>query len=330
MAVPTITSLSVTTGPTQGRTLVAITGTNFRQYPAIPATGRVPKPTPTVRILFGTEEATEVQTESTTKVWCLAPVADPGLVSVTLTNIDENGDAVVGETVVKASAYTFVRPYIRVPSTATSVDVYRGDLHRLVIKVVREWRRQVLDNTVLKKPNKDYASLPASEKVRLASLPAVVLYGPRLSPNRFLTSSQYENTAYGADQFKARRPVEGRDVAFSFSIVTDSSFEALNLIEVVDRFFDKNPTISLLKDPAAPSGGDAEYDLVYADLASMSNDIDGDNKAVIEGGFFVRGFEMQSSAGFTDDAVESVGNTVLTLETTVEPYTSPDEEENPV
>ena len=320
MAVPTITSLSVTNGPTQGRTLVAITGTNFRQYPTIPATGRVPKPTPTVRILFGAEEATDVQTESTTKVWCLAPAADPGLVSVTVTNIDEDGVAVVGETAVKADAYTFVRPYIRVPSTATSVDVYRGDLHRLVIKVVKEWRRQVLDNTVLKKPNKDYANLPATERVRLSSIPGVVLYGPRLSVNRFLTSSQYENTATGVDRFKARRPVEGRDVAFSFSIVTDSQFEALNLIEVVDRFFDKFKTVSILKDPAAPNGGDATYEVVYTDLASMSPDIDGDNQSVIEGGFFIRGFEMQSSAGFTDDAVESIGNTVITLETPTLPF----------
>lgn len=315
MAVPTITSLSVTSGPTQGRTLVAITGTNFRLYPTIPTTGRVPKPTPTVRILFGTEVATEVQTESATKVWCLSPAADPGLVSVTVTNIDGAGVAVVGETAVRASAYTFVRPYIRVPTGAASVDIYRGDLHRLVIKVVREWRRQVLDNTVLKKPNKDYASLPATERVRIASLPAVVLFGPRLSVNRFLTSSQYENTSIGGNQFKARRPVEGRDVAFSFSLATDSQFEALNLIEVVDRFFDKFQNISILKDPAATGGGDATYEVVYSDLASMSPDIDSDNQSVIEGGFFIRGFEMQSSAGFTDDAVESIGNTVITIQT---------------
>lgn len=320
MAVPTITSLSVTTGPTQGRTLVAITGTNFRAYPAIPATGRVPKPTPTVRILFGTEEATDVQTESTTKVWCLAPVSDPGLVSVTLTNIDAEGAAVAGETVVKANAYTYVRPYIRAQSNGASADIYRGDLHRLVIKLVREWRRQVLDNTVLKKPNKDYARMPESERVKMATLPGAVLYGPRLSPNRFLTSSQYENTSIGGGQFKARRPVEGRDVAFSFSIVTDSQFEALNLIEVVDRFFDKFQTISILKDPAAPNGGDASYEVVYSDLASMSPDIDSDNQSVIEGGFFIRGFEMQSSAGFTDDAVESIGNTVITLETPTLPF----------
>lgn len=314
MAVPTITSLSVTTGPTQGRTLVAITGTNFRPYPVIPATGRVPKPRPTVRILFGAEEAVEVQTESTTKVWCLTPTADPGLTSVTVTNLDAQGVPVAGETVVKADAYTFVRPYIRVPSTATSVDRYRGDLHRLVIKLVQEWRRQVLDNTVLKKPNKDYANLPASDRVRLASLPGAVLYGPRLSPNRFLSSWEYEAIPAGETQFKARRPVEARDVAFSFSIVADSQFEALNLIEVVDRFFDKFLTISLLKDPANPSRGQASYDVVYTDIASMSTDIDGDNQAVIEGGFFIRGFEMQSSAGFVDDAVESIGDTVSTIE----------------
>jgi hypothetical protein len=326
MAVPTITSLSPTSGPTQGRTLVAITGTNFRQYPAIPATGRVPVPDPSVVVLFGTEEATEVQIESATKVWCLAPVGDPGAVSVTVKNVDEDGDVVVGETVTAAAAYTYIRPYIRVPSTATTVDGYRSDLQRLVIQILKEFKRQVLENTVLKKPNKDFASVPATGKVRLASLPGIVLFGPRLSVNRFLTEQQHENSVYGADQFKSRRQVESRDVAFSFTAVTDSHFEALNIIETLDRFFDKNQKVRLLKNPLNMALGYAEYDLVYTDIASISNDIDGDNQIVVDGGFFVRGFEMQTTAGFVDDAVEFIGNTVAAVQTPSETYDGEDED----
>lgn len=318
MAVPTITSLSVTSGPSQGRTLVSIVGTNFRTYPPPPATGKVPKPSPTVRILFGSDEATEVQTESATRVWCLTPPGTPGAVSVTVTNIDDNGDAIVGETVTANNAYTYVRPYIRIPVGATSVDAYRGDLHRLVVQIVREFKRQVLENTVLKKPHKDFASAPVSGRVRLAELPGLVLYGPRLSANRFLSDNPYENLASGGG-FKARRQVEARDVSFTFSAVAESSWEALNLIEVLDRFFDKNQVIRLLRNPLAPSAGYAEYDMVYTDIASVTPDIDGDNQVVIEGGFFVRAFEMQGLAGFTDDAIEFQGNVVLDIETPTEP-----------
>ena len=82
---------------------------------------------PTVRILFGGEEAFEVQTESTTKVWCPDATGNPGLVNVTVTNIDQDGVAVAGETATKTNAFTYIRPYIRVPSGATSVDAYRSD-----------------------------------------------------------------------------------------------------------------------------------------------------------------------------------------------------------
>lgn len=318
MAVPTITSLSVTSGPSQGRTLVAITGTNFRAYPAIPATGRVPKPNPTVRILFGGEEAFEVQTESATKVWCLTPPGNPGLVNVTVTNIDQDGVAVAGETATKTNAFTYIRPYIRVPSGATSVDAYRSDLQRLVIQIIREFKRQVLENTVLKKPRTDYSSSPSSGRVRLSSLPGLVLYGPRLSPNRFLTENPNENTETDGG-YKARRQVEARDIAFSFTAVTDSAFEALNLIDVLDRFFDKNHVVRLLRNPLVPDAGYVEYDLVYTDIASVTPDIDGDDQTVVEGGFFVRGFEMQASAGFADDGVEFIGNTAIEIETATLP-----------
>lgn len=324
MAIPTITSLSVTSGPTQGRTLVCITGTGFAEYPAPPATGVVPVPDPPVKILFGTEEATDVQSESATKVWCLTPIADPGTVSVTVTNLDSDGDPVAGETVIKAAAYTFIRPYIRVPTGAGSVDRYRGDLHRLTRQVVLEWQRQVLENVVLKKPNKDFADTPASGVVRLSKLPGVVLYGPRLSPNRFLTANGYEAHTVSTGVFHRRRRVEARDVAFSFTAVCEGLFEPLNLIEIIDRFFDRNTSIKLLKDPTDSSQGYAEYEMVYTDVASVGTEIDGDNQTVVEGGFFIRGFEMQSTAGFTNDGIEFIGDTVDEVVMTQEPY---DEEE---
>jgi hypothetical protein len=66
--------------------------------------------------------------------------------------------------------------------------------------------------------------------------------------------------------------------------------------------------------------GSATYDLVYTDIASVSNDIDGDNQTVVEGGFYVRGFEMQQSAGFVDDGVEFIGEKVEETSLTAEQF----------
>lgn len=273
-----------------------------------------------MRVRFGGEEATEVAIESTTKLWCLTPVGDPGVVDVRVDNLDDNGEPIAGETATLANAYTYARPYIIVPKGATSLDRYRGDLHRLVMQVVTEWRRQVLENTVLKKPHKDYSDNPSSGKVRLSKLPGIVMFGPRLTVNRELSEPSFENHDYTAGLFKRRRHVEARDVSFTFSAVCESQFEALNLLEVIDRFFDKNTSIKLLRDPTNSSRGYAEFEMIYTDLASVTPDIDGDNQTVIEGGFFVQGFEMQSSAGFTDDGVEFIGNVVNEVVTTGEPY----------
>jgi hypothetical protein len=150
VAVPTITSLDAAQGPTQGRTLVAITGTNFRVPPPYQGTGPVPVPAPTVEVLFGGEAAYEVKIESSSKVWCLTPVHDPGAVDVTVTNLDDDGAPIVGEQATAVEGFTYLRPFIRPPADG-STDA-RGDLYRVVRSVILEWRRQVLERAASSRP----------------------------------------------------------------------------------------------------------------------------------------------------------------------------------
>ena len=312
MAVPTLTTLDVTVGPTQGRTLVHITGTGFKTYPPPNTNGVTPVPAPTVEVLFGTEPAYEVQTESATSIWCLAPVNDPGLCAVTVRNLDAVGVPIPGETVTKANAYTFVRPYVRQPANPTMA-VYMSDLYRLVSAVRREFKRQVLENTVIKKPHSEYSREPATGRAALAALPAVVLWGPRMTVNRFLTENSYSNHTTGGTTFKARRPVEARDVSFDVTLVSDNAPELVNMMAVAERFFDKNVSISMLRDAADPSKGRVEYELVLASPLSMDDEVDDQDNCTASASFYIRGFELQDTIGFTDDGVELRSSTVETV-----------------
>lgn len=312
MAVPTITSLDVTQGPTQGRTLVVITGTNFRTYPPYGGTGKVPAPRPTVEVLFGGEPAYEVKIENATTVWCLSPVHDPGAVDVTVTNLDNEGNPIAGETATKAGGFTYLRPYLRAPVGGGTT--FNGDLYRLVAAVIVEWRRQVLENTVIKKPHSDYSAAPSSARTRLASLPGVVLWGPKLRRSRFMTDQAYQNHSTGETTFKARRPPEARDVLFDFTLISDNVPELLNLLEAVDHFFDKNQTLRLARDPSSPSGPFVEFEVFYDAPAGVDDEVDTDNKVSATGSFYVQGFEMQSRAGFSDDGIEHRGSTVEVID----------------
>jgi len=84
---PTITSLSVTTGPASGGTSVTITGTLFLSGP--PA------------VLFGNQAATSVVWNSATSVTCVTPaMSGAGTVGVTLVNRD-------GQSATLANGFTF-------------------------------------------------------------------------------------------------------------------------------------------------------------------------------------------------------------------------------
>lgn len=303
----------MTIGPTQGRTLVHLVGTGFKVYPPPNPNGVTPVPAPTVEVLFGSEPAYEVQTESATSVWCLSPVNDPGACSVTVTNINADGSPVPGESVTKANAYTYVRPYVRQPANPT-MSVYMSDLYRLVSAVRREFKRQVLENTVIKKPHSEYSREPSSGRAALATLPAVVLWGPRLTANRFLTENSYSNHITGATTFKARRPVEARDVSFDVTLVSDNAPELVNMMAVAERFFDKNVSIAMLRDEADPSKGRVEYELVLSSPLSMDDETDDQDNCTASASFYIRGFELQDTIGFVDDGVELRGSTVETVD----------------
>lgn len=118
MAVPTISSVSPSTGPASGYREVEIIGTGFRICdpalftPTVPGTTRVP----TVSVTFDGVAALRVWAASSTLLRVVIPpygglpLADPHLpVDVVVTNLDDDGVAISGETVTGADAFTYER-----------------------------------------------------------------------------------------------------------------------------------------------------------------------------------------------------------------------------
>jgi IPT/TIG domain len=106
---PTISSISPTSGPTGGGTVVTIDGTNFQNGA-------------TVR--FGQVAATNTKFNSSTQLEATTPVESAGLVDITVTNPD-------GQSAVAMGAFTFVFHEVSLtwtPSTSTvdGYNIYRA------------------------------------------------------------------------------------------------------------------------------------------------------------------------------------------------------------
>ena len=115
MATPTITAVSPSTGPAFGKNVIEITGTNFRTRTGaswLITTTYVS----TVQVLVNGVASAYAQAVSSTLIRCIVPectqayaTVPHAAVSVTVTNLDDAGAAIAGETVTKTSAYTYLR-----------------------------------------------------------------------------------------------------------------------------------------------------------------------------------------------------------------------------
>jgi hypothetical protein len=105
----------------------------------------------------------------------LTPANDAGLVDVVVRNLDDDGVPIVGEEAVRSGAFTYAQPRL----TAES------DLTRLVRTLLRELKRQVLDNVVLTVQT-DFDAETGDELhlAQFAALPGLVLVGPELVEDR--------------------------------------------------------------------------------------------------------------------------------------------------
>ncbi|MBL9023822.1 MAG: IPT/TIG domain-containing protein, partial [Myxococcales bacterium] len=262
MALPTLSSVQPTTGPSSGGDLVRLVGTDFADR---------------VRVLFGgvAAEAPSVRDEAGLRLVDLrTPVHAPGVVGVELQNLDAAGVPVPGESVVLVGAYRFARPTV----------AREADLTRVVRQLLRELKRQVLANvSATVSVDYDDTTLDGLNLIAMAKVPSLVLSGPTLRPNRFYSANvAHEDVVDGiaGPELARRKPPYTVDLVFTLTAASERTAELFNLMAVVATFLNRNRWLELQRDPADASRGSVRWEL----------DADGEFRTQLAGKDDVRAF----------------------------------------
>lgn len=300
MPTPTITSLTPATGPTAGLTLVELLGSGFRLPPAPPLTGPTSPPRPTVAVLVGGRPATSVGVVADGRLTFLTPANDAGIVDVVVRNLDDDGVPIMGEEAIRSGAFAYAQPRLAIES----------DLTRLVRTLLREFKRQVLDNVVLTVQT-DFDAETGDELhlAQLAALPGLVLVGPELVEDRFYSLNRLPEAPAGPGAFTRRRVPYTVDLGFTLVGTSDHTVELLNLMAATELFFHRNKFIELDRDPANPAAGQVRYemDLTPGGDLKVSSQPNESNVRSFSGAFVVRGFDLEDLAGVPADSVVERG-----------------------
>lgn len=293
MTMPEILSVAPDRGPTSGGDLVRITGTGL---------------TAKIVVLFGSQPGEVLSVRQENDFWLVdisTPAHGDGAVDVVLRNLDEHGQPIHGEEVTLSRAYRFQRPRM----------VRESDLARLVRTLLRELKRQVVENTSITVAL-DYDDSPADglDIIPIAELPSLVLSGPRVSENRFFgTNEPHEEVIPGpaGPELRRRRPPLTMDLLFTITAASDRAVELLNLMAAVATFLNRNRWIEMARDPADPSAGTARWEMDPKGEFRTRLDGPGDIRA-FTCGLVVRGFDIDE--GLPMDIGKAVAETTLDTE----------------
>lgn len=298
MAVPSITSVTPSSGPTGGSLLVEIGGAGFRLPDPPGATGPTVAPTAPVRVFIGGSPARDVRVYADDRLTCIVPTGDAGPADVVVQNLDTTGTPLPGEEATAPHAFT----YVLHPLTP------EADLTRIVRTLLQELKRQVLENVVLTVQT-DFDAETGDELhiAQVAKMPALVLVGPELAEDRFFSLNQLPEQATTPDRFARRRVPYTVDLGFTLVGVSDHTTELLNLMAASQLFFHRNKFLDMPRDPANAEAGSVRYEMDFTpdgDLKVTSQPNES-NVRSFSGKFVVRGFDLEDLAGLVGgDVVE--------------------------
>lgn len=308
MSVPSVTVVTPNTGPTAGRSFVEVTGTGFRLVtPATDHPATVPPVPVSVRFVqvvvrkgastTVTRDATNVQVESATKLTCLTPVGDHGennaalVASVIVTNLSDAGVPIPGETVTKASAFTYSLPKL----TAES------DFGRVIRCLIREFKRQLCEESVFTtETDWDDDASDGLNTTAAPKLPSLTLIGPRTSRDgeRMTTQPRKQLVAGVWKRFRAA-PV--LDLEFDLVGATDNEGTVLNFLAQGVEFFRRNPYLVVDADGSDPTAGTVEFEMELLTDPSADSAPNLSNVHSFRAAFVVKGVPVEGFAGVVDD-----------------------------
>jgi hypothetical protein len=300
MSIPSIVSVTPSSGPTAGSLLVEVVGAGFRLAAQPGILGMTAVPTPTVGMFVGGRAARNVRVFGGDRLSCIVPAGYAGPADVLIQNLDATGVPIPGEQAVAPGAFTYVRQTL----------VVEADLTRLVRTLLQELKRQVLENIVLTVHTDFDADVGAElHLAQIAQLPGLVLMGPELAENRLYSLNQRPEIATGPGQFAQRRAAYTVDLGFTVIGVSDHTTELLNLMAATQLFFHRNPFLELDRDPANPDGGRVRYEMDIARDGSLkvTSQPNESNVRSFSGRLVVRGFDLEDLAGVPGESVVARG-----------------------
>lgn len=305
MAVPTITSVSPSTGPASGYREVEIVGTGFAVpsfTPAVPGESRIP----TVAVAFNGVSALRVWAASSTLLRVVIPpytgspiAASHTAVSVMVTNLDTDGVAVPGETVTRASAFTYERWEFLPPiDDCPQLVVLSTFLSRLM--------REVLTSAGMA-THVDFSDEDSGgEYIAIASVPYV---GIRVDFPRDVEYSQwdqgFEEVTRGDGDIDLYRGLRTAMMVVSFTVAGGGIREAMNLCGALEDMVILNPYVDV------PAGDlySGETNRHPIDITSGPRQVKGANKdgiMIFSMGMRVRG--IRSMVGVPVERIKTVAS----------------------
>ncbi len=234
-----------------------------------------------------------------------------GKVDVTIRNCDDDGDSIPGETVVVADAYTYSRVQL---ATETN-------LARLVRKLIRELRKQIIPNVMLGVNTEyDQSTGDRMSLVMLAALPGIALNGPVLSEDRFFSLNGMVTTISEDGTVELRPAPYTVDLTFDMIGVSDSQVELLNLMALATQVIDRNPYLYLDRVDGNPGAGQVRYEFDFAaggDFQTAANE-NTSNIRSFSGSVVVRGVDLEDLAGFAGESIVEVTQVVEEIVTSLD------------
>jgi len=261
MAVPTISGVDPTSGPTKGTNVVKISGTGFRLPPTPPPGPVGGAAQRTVSVQFDGRESDWAHAITDSLIYARVPEwrgpADatmPVALDVRVANLDDSGVEIPGENVTAAGAYSVDRPKLSVQT----------DFQNVIRELIDLIRRHVVPNvwlTISAEYDDTYAD--GLDIPKQADLPVIHLAGPATPENRFYSLNRLDPEEDPADAdawIQKKEPV-----------TVDLDFEIIGWADHPDHLYGMGQALSLLFrdhkwlyvpiDPNDPAQGEKRYEL---------------------------------------------------------------------
>jgi hypothetical protein len=290
MTVPAITTITPANGPSGGGNLVEIVGTGFREYTS-PSSGFPGGAVPaTVKVLFGGEAAAAVYVQSATHLSVEAPpyTGDSNLevfaaVDLIVSNLDDAGVVISGETFTQALAYSYAREPMRQPTVGDITSPFE----RVSRRILRLLKAQVVRDAG--PPAQDDYSQDGLRIKTVGPEPSLTLLGPSVGPNHYMERGPryWEVQTSGPYVGSAVRHCQHVRQTLEYVLEGDAGrkLEGIALGTAVRQFFQRNKYLVLPGD--VPQGMDCRMPMKPTGNVDIQPIVGGDGLTTVRVPFAV-------------------------------------------